>query len=129
MSFRARRLRKSPSIRALSKENILTVNDLIYPLFVKPGKGVKEEISSMPGQYRISLDMLKTEMEELVELGIKAVLLFGLAKEKNEQCSEAMDDNGVVQQAIKYIKELSEYMRDDGCVCLCSHASWSLWCY
>ena len=121
MSFRARRLRKSPSIRALSKENILTVNDLIYPLFVKPGKGVKEEISSMPGQYRISLDMLKTEMEELVELGIKAVLLFGLAKEKNEQCSEAMDDNGVVQQAIKYIKKNFPNICVMTDVCVCAH--------
>ena len=121
MSFRARRLRKSPSIRALSKENILTVNDLIYPLFVKPGKGVKEEISSMPGQYRISLDMLKTEMEELVELGIKAVLLFGLANEKNEQCSEAMDDNGVVQQAIKYIKKNFPNICVMTDVCVCAH--------
>ena len=121
MSFRARRLRKSPSIRALSKESILTVNDLIYPLFVKPGKGVKEEISSMPGQYRISLDMLKTEMEELAELGIKAVLLFGLAKEKNEQCSEAMDDNGVVQQAIKYIKKNFPNICVMTDVCVCAH--------
>ena len=80
MSFRPRRLRKTEYIRNLCRENTLTSSDFIYPLFVKKGNGLKEEILSMPGQYRYSLDTLLQEIDTIYKMGIKAIMIFGLNK-------------------------------------------------
>jgi porphobilinogen synthase len=98
-SYRPRRLRTNPTIRAMMSETTLSASDLIYPLFVKPGTGLKDEIKSMPGQYQLSLDMLPAEIDELKSLGIPAVILFGLPSEKDEVGSEAYAEDGIVQRA------------------------------
>jgi porphobilinogen synthase len=103
-SYRPRRLRANPTIRAMMSETSLSANDLIYPLFVKPGSGLKDEIKSMPGQYQLTLDMLPAEIDELKALGIPAVILFGLPSSKDEVGSEAYDEHGIVQEAIRAIK-------------------------
>jgi porphobilinogen synthase len=109
MSFpysRYRRLRQSEAIRYLVRENNLTVNDFLAPLFVVEGKNKKEAIASMPGYYRYSLDLLETEVKELWQLGIKAVLLFVKVenKRKDNAGKEAMNRNGLMQRAIKAVK-------------------------
>ncbi len=101
---RPRRLRASQTVRDLVRETHLDVGDLIYPLFVTHGSGVKEEIVSMPGQYRWSLDRVCEEAAEAAELGIRAVILFGIPEEKDEVGSGAYDDVGIVQQAVRRLK-------------------------
>ena len=117
--IRPRRLRISESIRTLVRETYLSVDDLIYPLFVKSGTGVKEPIGAMPGQFRFSVDTLEQELQEVKGLGIKAVLLFGLSDHKDEACTDAVKDDGVVQQAIKMIKAKFPgiCVMTDVCVC------------
>ncbi|MEK9750748.1 MAG: porphobilinogen synthase [Flavobacteriaceae bacterium] len=104
--IRNRRLRQNAAIRALVQEHQLSVNDFLVPLFVEEGQGVKEEILSMPGQYRYSLDELPKELNELNELGLKAVLLFAKAPQsvKDNKGTEAYNPNGLMQRAIKAIK-------------------------
>jgi len=123
MINRPRRLRKSANIRKLVRETTITVNDLIYPLFIIPGEKKKEAISSMPGQFRYTVDMLEDEMKEIVSLGIKAVIIFGLTHHKDENASDAFNPNGTAQEAIKYIKKnfLDIVVITD--VCVCSHTS------
>jgi porphobilinogen synthase len=109
MSFpysRYRRLRQSKAIRALVSEHILTVDDLLAPLFVVEGMNKKEPIASMPGYYRLSLDLLETETRALWQLGIKAVLLFVKVAEtlKDNEGREALNENGLMQRAIKAVK-------------------------
>lgn len=107
MSFpvhRPRRLRESALLRRMVRETSVQVDDLIYPLFVTYGHGVKEEIVSMPGQYRWSVDRVVDEAAEAVELGIPAVILFGIPEEKDEVGSGAYDDAGIVQLAIRELK-------------------------
>ena len=123
MSFRPRRLRKSEYIRNLCRENILTASDLILPLFVKKGSGVKEEISSMPGQYRFSLDTLIEEIDIIYKLGVKAVLIFGLSENKDDKCEEALDDGGIVQQSVKMIKQAYPDLCVMTDVCVCAYTS------
>ena len=101
---RPRRLRKSAAIRNLVQENILTVNDLVYPLFVCPGTNVVEEVSSMPGSFRYSIDNAVKECKELWDLGIQSIDLFGIPEKKTEDGSEAYNDNGIIQEAIRAIK-------------------------
>ncbi|MDI3548204.1 MAG: porphobilinogen synthase [Halanaerobiales bacterium] len=120
---RPRRLRRTESIRRLVRETKLSLDDLIYPLFVVPGTGVKEEIPSMPGIHHFSLDLLMCEIEELVELGIGGIILFGLPESKDEKGSSAWAEDGIVQRACRRIK--SEYpgllvITD---VCLCQYTS------
>lgn len=117
--FRARRLRKNEMIRNMVRENHLSVNDFIYPLFVEEGENIKKEISSMPGIYRYSLDQIDAELKEVVELGIPSVMLFGIPKKKDAVGSESWNDEAVVQTAIKYIKENypSLYVIADVCFC------------
>lgn len=107
MIHRNRILRTSPAIRSMVAETILTPNDFIAPLFVIEGNGIKEEISSMPGYYRMSLDLLKKEIKELWKLGIKSVLLFIKCEDelKDNEGTEALNDNGLMQRAIKTVKE------------------------
>jgi len=102
--YRGRRTRASASLARMVRETILTPDDLIYPLFITYGKGVKTEISSMPGNYRFSVDNIAKEVKEVSSLGIPAVILFGIPEKKDEKGTSALDPNGEVQRAIKEIK-------------------------
>src|SRR3990167_7342908 len=101
---RMRRLRKNENLRRMVRETTLSVDNLIYPLFVTYGKSVKDEIGSMPGNYRFSIDMLLKEVKEVKSLGIPAVILFGIPEKKDDAGSEAYNPSGIVQRAIKEIK-------------------------
>ncbi len=122
-AYRPRRLRANPTIRRMVRETAVSASDFIYPLFVKPGTGLKDEIKSMPGQYQLSLDMLPAEIDELKALGIPAVILFGLPSSKDEIGSEAYDEHGIVQEAIRAIKahDPEFYVITD--VCMCEYTS------
>lgn len=121
--LRLRRLRKTPAIRDMVRETNLTVKDFIYPLFVVHGKNKKEEIKSMPGIYRYSVDRIMEEVDEAYDLGIPAVILFGIPSKKDEQGSSALDDNGEVQQAVRKIKKKYPDMVVITDVCLCEYTS------
>src|SRR5690625_2503917 len=102
---RHRRLRSSHAMRALVRETQLTVDDLIYPMFVIEGNDIKNEVSSMPGVFQLSLDHLQAEMRDIQDLGIKAVMLFGIPKEKDAKGTGAYAADGIVQEATRLIKE------------------------
>lgn len=116
---RMRRLRKSPAIRNMVRETILTRNDLIMPLFVCPGSGVENPISSMPGNSQLSVDLLVKKGRELFDKGVQAVLLFGIPESKDETGEVACQHNGIVQQATRALKkEVPElYLIADICNC------------
>lgn len=118
-----RRLRKNKAIREYIKETRVCLQDLIFPLFVTEGENKKQEIKSMPGNYRFSIDMLLKEVKELSELGIQGILLFGIPKSKDEFGSSAYCEGNIVERAIKALKkELPElYIIAD--VCLCEYTS------
>lgn len=116
---RHRRLRQSATLRSMVREHELKRQDLIYPLFVTHGEGVKEEIPSMPGVYHLSLDLLKSEIEEVVSLGIPAVLLFGVPSYKDAVGSSAYDDNEIVQKATRLIKAWAPELVVIADTCLC----------
>lgn len=118
-----RRLRRSPSLRALIRENCVETSDLIYPLFVEEGKNIKQEIPSMPGIFRFSPDRLPYEVEELATLKIPAVILFGIPQEKDEVGSAAYHPKGVIQQAIRTIKKTTPELLVATDVCLCEYTS------
>jgi len=120
---RTRRLRKTDSIRRLVRENKLTVDDLIYPLFIEEGTNIETEIESMPGIKRYSLDTISKELEEVVALKIPAILLFGIPSNKDEEGTETWNDQGIVQQAIRFIKKNypNIYVITD--VCFCEYTS------
>jgi len=120
---RLRRLRYNPLIRNMVRETILTKNDLIYPLFVVPGKGIKNPVKSMPGVYQLSIDNLIKECEEVVSLGIPAIILFGIPEHKDEKGSEAYDDNGIIQKAVREIKAKVKDLVVITDVCLCEYTS------
>ena len=122
-TYRPRRMRANAVTREFVRETTLSAKDFIYPLFVKPGTGCKDAISSMPDVFQYSIDMLEAEMEELRSLGIQAVILFGLPEHKDECGSEAYDDNGIVQQAIREIKRCCPEMYVITDVCLCEYTS------
>jgi porphobilinogen synthase len=121
--LRLRRLRRSPSLRALIRENCVETSDLIYPLFVEEGKNIKQEIPSMPGIFRFSPDRLPHEVEELATLKIPAVILFGIPQEKDEVGSAAYHPKGVIQQAIRTIKKATPELLVATDVCLCEYTS------
>ena len=127
MSFpqnRLRRLRKNPIIRSMISETSISVDDLIMPLFVCPGKNVNNPISSMPGNSQFSVDLLVKECESLVEAGVKSVLLFGIPESKDEHGHVACDDNGIVQKAIRAIKEkLNDKLLIVADVCNCEYTT------
>lgn len=118
---RPRRLRLNDSVRRMVRDITLTHDDFIAPLFVTTGRGVKLEISSMPGQFQFSVDTLLTEVESLVELGIRAVILFGIPGKKDSAGSNAFDPNGVVQQAVRSIKQRLPAMIVIADTCLCGY--------
>lgn len=121
--LRLRRTRGTETLRALVRETRVDIGDLIYPLFVVEGKGVKQEIASMPGAFRFSVDLLPTEVEEIARLGIPAVLLFGIPEDKDEVGSAAYQPQGVVQQAIRVIKRAVPELLVVTDVCLCEYTS------
>lgn len=120
---RHRRLRVNPAMRALVRETVLTANDFIYPIFVAEGENVKNEISSMPGIFQLSLDNLTEEVKEVQELGIKAVILFGVPHEKDEHGTGAFIDEGIVQQATRLIKQTFPEILVVADTCLCEYTS------
>jgi porphobilinogen synthase len=123
-SFRRfRRLRGSEALRSLVRETRLSPQDFVYPLFVAHGSGVREEIASMPGQYHLSLDGLAGEAKELTSLGIPAVLLFGLPSAKDDLGSEAYARDGIVQQAVRTLKDAAPGLLVITDVCLCEYTS------
>src|ERR1700690_2378298 len=128
MSFpqsRMRRLRRTESLRALVRETTLEPGDLIYPLFICPGDGVRTAISSMPGVFNVSVDEAVREAEEAARLGIGGLLLFGLPESKDEQGTGAWDNNGIVPQGLRPLKQSapakSLVLIAD--VCLCEYTS------
>ncbi len=122
-AYRPRRLRRNETVRSMVRETTLAPDDLIYPLFVKPGSGARDEVTSMPGVFQLSLDQLPAEIDELKSLGIPSVILFGLPESKDEAGSGAYDEHGIVQQAIRAIKEHDAdfYVITD--VCMCEYTS------
>ena len=121
--LRPRRLRASEGLRAMVRETVLQVEDLVYPLFLVPGEKVKKEIPSLPGQYHLSVDQAVLLAQEAWKLGIRSVLLFGLPSYKDEQGSSAWDLQQPVQQAMKAIKKALPEMVVIGDVCLCEYTS------
>ncbi|MEJ9211291.1 porphobilinogen synthase [Bacillus smithii] len=120
---RHRRLRQSANMRALVRENFIRKEDLIYPIFAVEGVNIKNEVKSMPGVYQYSIDRLKEELDEIVELGIKSVIVFGVPKEKDEVGSGAYHDHGIVQEAIRYIKSHYPDIVVVADTCLCEYTS------
>ena len=121
--YRARRLRKNENFRRLIRETSLSVDDLVYPLFAVPGKSVKKPITSMPGQFQLSVDYIAKEAQKAHELGIPAVLLFGIPAKKDEMATGAFAKDGIVQQAVKRIKNEVPDILVITDVCLCEYTS------
>jgi len=122
MSFpitRLRRLRASESLRSLVRENCLQIGDLIYPLFVTYGQGIKKPVGAMPGVYNFSIDMLLEEVKEVIELGIPGIILFGIPEYKDALGSGAYADEGIVQQAVLAVKQNYPDFMVVTDVCLC----------
>lgn len=120
---RSRRLRKSENIRRLIRETKLSVDDLVYPLFIEEGKNIETEIASMPGIKRYSLDRIGKELKEIVDLNIPAVILFGIPLKKDEEGTETWSDEGIIQQAIRYIKTNYPNLYIITDVCFCEYTS------
>ncbi|EGO87472.2 delta-aminolevulinic acid dehydratase [Clostridium sp. K25] len=123
MVKRPRRLRTNSVIRDFVRETTLNMNDLMYPLFVVEGENIKKEISSLKGQYQFSIDKLEEEIKELVSLGIKSVILFGIPNIKDEVGCGAYDDNGIIQKAIREIKNKFKDMYIVTDLCMCEYTS------
>ncbi len=121
--IRARRLRNNENIRKMVRENRLTVDNLIYPLFVMNGTGIKIPVSSMPGVFRFSVDLLLKEIAELVKLSIPAILLFGIPGYKDKKGSSAYDDDEAVQRAIRAVKEEYPQLLVVPDLCMCEYTS------
>jgi len=118
-----RRLRASETIRRMVRETTISPDNLVYPIFVQEGKEIEEEIKSMPGIFRLSADKLAKEAKEAKALGIPAVILFGIPEKKDELASESYNPNGIVQLAIKEIKNAVPDLQVITDVCICEYAS------
>ena len=121
--YRPRRLRANETIRRMVRETTLSPDNFIYPMFVTHGKGVRKEISSMPGNYQQSVENLVKDCEEVHGLGIPAVILFGIPEHKDELGTEAYSDEGIVQHAIKAIKNKLPDLMVITDVCMCEYTS------
>ncbi|MDR3556073.1 MAG: porphobilinogen synthase [Syntrophobacteraceae bacterium] len=121
--YRPRRFRRTENLRRMIRETRLDVDHLVYPLFVMPGKGVKNPVQSMPGVFQFSVDQLIEEVRSVVALDIPGIILFGLPEKKDEIGSEAWADNGPVQQAVREIKRLWPQLTVITDVCLCEYTS------
>jgi porphobilinogen synthase len=123
MFNRHRRLRQTENMRSLVRETFLRKEDLIYPLFVVEGENIRNAVSSMPGVFHISMDNLKAELDEIVSLGIKSIILFGVPAEKDELGKQAYHEHGIVQRATRFVKELYPEMVVVADTCLCQYTS------
>ena len=123
MIKRPRRLRGSENLRKMVRETRVDKASLIYPIFVKDGSGIKEEIPSMEGQYRYSVDRLSYALEEIREAGVRAVMLFGIPEHKDEQASQAYAADGVIQRALREAKRTFPELYYITDVCLCEYTS------
>ena len=121
--FRPRRLREKSLLRTMVRETALAVDDLVYPLFVVHGRGVREPIGPMPGQHRLSVDELVKECKDAAGMGIPAVLLFGLPADKDPRGSETYAEDGIVQQAVRAVKDTVPDLLIVTDVCLCEYTS------
>lgn len=120
---RMRRLRKTAGLRDMLSETSLGKTDLIYPLFVVEGENIRKEISSMPNQFQLSVDNILRECDELSQLGIRSIMLFGIPQQKDEVGSAAYADNGIIQQALRSVKEAFPEIVVVTDVCLCEYTS------
>lgn len=123
MFSRNRRLRESNAIRDLVRETVLSSKDFIYPIFAVEGENIKEEIASLPGNYHYSIDRLHEVIAEVKACGIRGVLVFGVPDSKDEIASSAFDKNGIVQKAVRKIKELAPELWVITDVCMCQYTS------
>ncbi len=121
--YRPRRLRRTENLRRMIRETRLSLDHLIYPLFVMPGRGVKNPVKSMPGVFQLSVDQLIEEVRSVVELDIPGIILFGLPDKKDDSGSQAYDDNGAVQRAVREIKGSWPDLTVITDVCLCEYTS------
>ncbi|MGB9771000.1 MAG: porphobilinogen synthase [Candidatus Kapaibacteriota bacterium] len=121
--WRFRRLRMNPLIRNMVAETNLTKNDLIYPLFVIFGEKIKNPVKSMPGVYQMSIDVIVEECKEIVDLGIPAIILFGIPEHKDPMGTDAYSENGIIQRAVRAIKEKVKDLIVITDVCLCEYTS------
>ena len=121
--YRPRRLRRTAAIRRMVRETVLTPADFIYPMFVAPGKGVRQEVAAMPGVARLSVDRLVEEVKSVWESGVPAVLLFGLPQKKDDTGSEAASPRGAVQQAVRTLKKALPELVVITDVCLCGYTN------
>lgn len=120
-THRPRRLRSHPQLRRMVQETVVTTNDLIYPLFAVPGEGVAQEVSSMPGVYQLSIDKVVAEAKEVYDLGIPAVILFGIPTEKDTDATGAWHDHGIVQKASTAVKDAVPDLIVIVDTCLCEY--------
>jgi porphobilinogen synthase len=121
--YRPRRLRESPLLRSMVRETSLRIDDFVYPLFAVHGRGVRDPISSMPGQFRLSIDELLKECKDAASMGIPAVLLFGLPRDKDPRGTEAYAEDGIIQQAVRAVKDTIPDLLVITDVCLCEYTS------
>ncbi len=121
--YRPRRLRRNENLRSLVRETVLTPARLIYPVFVMPGKNKREEIPSMPGVFRLSVDRLAAEAKECRELGVNHIILFGLPENKDRVGSGAHAADGIIQRAVKELKNKVPELTVSTDVCLCEYTS------
>ncbi|MCI8376992.1 MAG: porphobilinogen synthase [Lachnospiraceae bacterium] len=120
---RMRRLRVNEAMRSMVRENYLNKSDLVYPIFIIEGENIKNPVDSMPGIFQYSIDRLGEELDRIIEAGIGAVLVFGIPAHKDEMGSEAYNDEGVIQRAVRYIKEEVPDLLVIADVCLCEYTS------
>jgi porphobilinogen synthase len=121
--YRPRRLREKPLLRKMVRETTLAAADLVYPLFVVHGRGIRQEIGAMPGQFQLSVDELVREAKDAASMGIPAILLFGIPEEKDPRGSEAYAEDGIVQQAVRAVKDTVPDLLVITDVCLCEYTS------
>lgn len=119
--MRMRRIRENEYLREMTKETSLEISDFIYPLFVVEGENIKKEIPSMPDCYHFSIDKLGDEIKEIVDLGIRAVILFGIPNKKDDHGSEAYAEDGIIQKAVRKIKEINKDLLVITDVCMCEY--------
>ncbi len=119
--YRPRRLRRNDNLRSLVRETVLTVDDFISPIFVIAGKNIKNEISSMPGVYQYSVDRLSEELDQLLNVNITRVILFGIPNEKDPTGSNSYSELGIIQQAVQFIKKEYPQFYVISDVCLCEY--------
>ncbi len=122
-THRPRRLRNHPQLRRMVQENLLTTNDLIYPLFAVPGEGFAKEVKSMPGVYQLSVDKIVEEAKEVYDLGIPAIILFGIPADKDTEATGAWHDHGIVQRAAAAVKAALPELLVIADTCLCEYTS------